>query len=180
METTKGPTSNHWKSPAVIRHTFGAVARPDARILILGSMPGVASLRAGEYYAHPQNQFWSIMGAVFGAGRQVPYRRRLRLLEAHGVALWDVVSECVRPGSMDGDIVAASVRPNDFSALFRTCPQIRAILFNGQAAARLFRRYVAVPADFRLVTLPSTSPAFAAMPLARKVAVWRAACELPG
>lgn len=163
----------------VLKHTFGAVADPRARVLILGSMPGAASLAAGEYYAHPQNQFWPIMGGLFGAGRGRPYARRLEILRAAGVALWDVCAECVRPGSMDHAIDRSTVKPNDLAALFRRCPEIRAVFFNGQAAARLFRRVVPprpggqAPA-LRLVTLPSTSPAHASASPRDKARAWRA------
>lgn len=157
----------------MLRHTFGPVARSDARVLILGSMPGEASLRAGQYYAHPKNKFWSIMETVCGAGPALGYPERLRRLEEHRIALWDVVSECVRPGSLDGSIVPASVKPNDFAGLFRRCPAITTVLFNGQAAAKLFQRHVKCSPSLAFVTLPSTSPAHASLSLRQKTAIWR-------
>ena len=162
----------------MLRHTFGAVARPDARVLILGSMPGAASLRAGEYYAHPQNQFWLVMRELLGAGRELPYDKRLMRLQSAKVALWDVVGECVRPGSMDGDIKRSSVKPNDFVALFARCPKLEMIAFNGQTAAALFRQQVDAPPHLRLVQLPSTSPAHARMDLNEKISRWRAGLAL--
>jgi hypoxanthine-DNA glycosylase len=157
-----------------IRHTFGPVLGRGARILILGSMPGEASMKAGQYYAHPRNQFWDLMGDLLGAGRNLSYRRRLDRLRRSGVALWDVVGECVRPGSMDHRIDPASIRPNDFAELFRRAPGIRAIFFNGAAAARFFRRHVRGAPDCSFRTLPSTSPACASKTYAQKLKAWSA------
>ena len=103
-----------------VTHTFGPSISPRCRVLILGTMPGVASLAAGQYYAHPRNQFWDIMGALFGAGRDLSYARRLARLRAAGVALWDVVAECERPGSLDSAI--RREKPNDLAGLLRFDP----------------------------------------------------------
>ena len=140
-------------------------------------MPGVASLGAGRYYAHPRNQFWPIMGALFDAGPDCPYPRRLARLRAAGIALWDVVGSCERPGSLDADIRDA--RPNDLAGLLRRCPRIHTVFCNGQAAARLVRTLwpalAAVHArPLALVVLPSTSPAHAARSLDEKLDAWRA------
>ena len=157
---------------ACILHTFGPVADRRSRVLILGTMPGVASLAARQYYAHPRNVFWDIMGDLFGAGRDLPYRRRLAVLRRAGVALWDVVAECERPGSLDAAI--RHERANDLAGLLRRCPRIEAVLFNGQPAARLFRRHVRdLPRPLRLLILPSTSPAHAARSRAQKRRAWR-------
>jgi len=102
----------------VIIRSFEPIATPNARVLILGSMPGVASLEAGQYYAHPQNAFWRIMGELVGAGLEKPYDERARILKANGVALWDVLQSCIRPGSLDSDI--RDEVPNDFAAFFRS------------------------------------------------------------
>lgn len=167
---------------ARILHTFGPVADRRARVLVLGTMPGVASLAAGEYYAHPRNRFWDVMGALFGAGRDLPYRRRLAALRRRGIALWDVVAECERPGSLDARI--RREKPNDIPGLLRRCPRIGLIVFNGQAAAQLFRRHVLAGAqrvrpDLVFMTLPSTSPAHASRTPAQKVAAWRKAFAVP-
>lgn len=156
--------------------SFPPVADPDARVLILGSMPGVESLRRGQYYAHPRNLFWDIMGDLFGAGRDLPYPARLQRLRTRRIALWDVVHQCRRQGSLDTAIDPASIRANDFPALFRECPGIEAVFFNGAKArewfGRLVRPHLAVPLP-ALVQLPSTSPAHAAMSRRDKLARWR-------
>lgn len=156
---------------------FAPVADRRAVLLVLGSMPGAASLAAGRYYAHPRNSFWPIVEAVLGGGRQLPYPARLRLLKANGVALWDVLGSCVRPGSSDSAITSARV--NDFSAFFRAHPNVGAVLFNGSKAEECYRRYAlpSLPPGLRLRyrLLPSTSPAHAALTPARKLAAWRRA-----
>jgi hypoxanthine-DNA glycosylase len=166
-------------------HGFPAVGNPSARILILGSMPGEASLRAGQYYAHPQNLFWWILGEIFGdAGdespRVAPYDAKLRMLQSNGIALWDVLASCVRAGSQDSDIVAGSQQPNDFAAFFATHKRIESVLFNGAKAESCFRRHVEpslIARAIRFVRLPSTSPANASITYVRKMAAWRAALD---
>lgn len=140
-------------------------------------MPGAASLREGEYYAHPRNQFWRIAGALAGAFPELPYEERLRALTASGIALWDVLRSCRRPGSLDADIVGATVVPNDFPVFYEAHPRIRRVFFNGTAAERCYRRLVLprlqAPA-LEYARLPSTSPAHAALTFERKLAAWRA------
>lgn len=155
--------------------SFPPVANPDARVLVLGSVPGERSLRAGEYYAHERNAFWRIMGDLLGAGPALPYVRRLEILKAAGVALWDVISACERYGSLDSDIVGSSVQPNDFSAFFAVHRSIDRIFFNGSAAEASFLRHVLpdLPDNkLRLARLPSTSPAHAARSYGEKLAAW--------
>ena len=106
-----------------LAQSFPPVADSSARVLILGSMPGAASLTAHQYYAHPRNAFWRIMGDLIGAGPDLPYAQRLERLKAAGIALWDVIAECHRPGSLDSAIVGESVVANDFSAFFGRAPQ---------------------------------------------------------
>ncbi|HNW44180.1 MAG TPA: DNA-deoxyinosine glycosylase [Elusimicrobiales bacterium] len=160
-------------------HSFRPVADADAAFLILGSMPGAASLAAGQYYAHPRNLFWRIMGEVCGARAALPYPERLLALRAAGFALWDVLGSCVRPGSADADIERSSIKPNNFAAFFREHPGIKQVFFNGAKAEECYRRYV-LPAlgpacrpGYR--RLPSTSPAYASVPCERKLRVWKAA-----
>ena len=159
---------------------FEAVASPDARVLILGSLPGAASLACGEYYAQPRNAFWPIMAELVGAVSTLAYKERVQLMVGGRLALWDVCARATRKGSLDTAIVAASVVPNDIGGLLQSCPSIRMICFNGTKAADLFRRLV-VPQlrpealAIRRLTLPSTSPAHAAMPLQKKLNAWRAA-----
>lgn len=161
---------------------FPSVARTDARILILGSMPSAVSLAAVQYYAHPRNAFWPLMGELLGFDAALPYAGRLQQLQEHGVALWDVVHRCQRPGSLDASIRPDSVEANDFPAFFREHAHIRAVYFNGGTAARLYRRHVLPALDARWRglpgrTLPSTSPAHAARTFAEKRAVWRCILE---
>lgn len=154
---------------------FPPVAAPGARCLILGSMPGRASLQADRYYAHPRNAFWPIMGELLGAGPALPYEIRLQKLTAAGIALWDVIAACERPGSLDADIVGQTVRPNDFVGFLARYPKIDRIYFNGAAAEQAFRRHVLprlVERPLRLHRLPSTSPAHAACNYADKLAAW--------
>ncbi len=136
-------------------------------------MPGVASLRARQYYAHPRNQFWDIMGALFGAGRSLAYARRLARLRQAGVALWDVVAECERVGSLDAAIRRET--PNDVAGLLQRYPRLHTLVCNGQPAARLLRRHFPrLPRPVRLVVLPSTSPAHAARSAREKRRAWLA------
>jgi TDG/mug DNA glycosylase family protein len=161
-----------------ILQSFEPIAAPDARILILGSMPGVASLEANEYYAHPQNAFWRIMGELTGAGPHMTYAERTRILKSQGIAVWDVLRSCIRPGSLDSDI--RDEVPNDFAAFFAACPRITHIGLNGGKAAATFRKYAAnhCPPDVHVVVLPSTSPAHAARSFAEKCALWRDALQI--
>lgn len=162
---------------------FPPLARADARILILGSMPGEASLQAGAYYAHPRNAFWPIMGAACGASPDLSYAKRVARLQAAGIAVWDVIGRCRRQGSLDAAIEAGSVEVNDFLAFFRVHRSIGKILFNGTAARDLYRRHVqptlAGMPPLPTQCLPSTSPANATCRPAEKQAVWLAALALP-
>ena len=156
---------------------FAPVAAPDARILILGSMPSRKSLSEHQYYAHPQNAFWPIMGELFEFDAKLPYAERLQRLRDNGIALWDVAHQCVRPGSMDHAIDTASVVPNDFASFFMAQPHIRAIFFNGRKAEELFGRLVLprLAPPFRGIErrrLPSTSPAHAGLSRVLKLSAW--------
>jgi len=154
---------------------FAPLATPDARILILGSLPGRTSLAAHEYYAHQQNVFWRIMEAVFDI--KGTYSERCRALVECNIALWDVLRASVRPGSMDADIQQASAVANDFGSFLNEHSHIQSILFNGKKAEQLFLRMVP-PEHYRacrLSGLPSTSPAFAAMSYAAKLNAWKEA-----
>lgn len=158
--------------------SFTPIEDASAVVLILGSMPGKASLAAGEYYAHPRNHFWPIMGELVGARPCLPYEKRLGLLRASGIALWDVMKSCVRRGSLDSDIEEASVVPNDFAAFFRRHPEIDRLFFNGARAEQCFRRHVLPSLQDRpprCLRLPSTSPANAGTPYVKKLEAWRAA-----
>lgn len=156
---------------------FPYVAHPDARILILGSMPSVASLGPAQYYAHPRNGFWPIMGELLRFDAKLPYAERLERLKAKRVALWDVAHRCIRPGSLDQHIDRDSVEPNDFETFFADHPKIDHIFFNGSASENLFRRLVLprLPEAIRALPrtrLPSTSPAHTSRNLTAKLEAW--------
>jgi TDG/mug DNA glycosylase family protein len=176
---------------AVKSRGFGYVARADARVLILGSLPGKVSLERGEYYAQPQNAFWRIMGELAGALPDLPYKDRLRLLKENRIALWDVCAAGHRPGSLDSEIRLATVETNDISGFLRAHPAVGLICFNGKKAQEIFDRKVrqdppSVFARIRYEVLPSTSPAHAAMSYEQKLSRWRivlgqgSAAQLPG
>lgn len=158
-------------------HSFPPVAAPDARILILGSIPGEASLRARQYYGHPRNLFWPILGELVGARPELPYPARLAALRAARIALWDVLQCCERTGSLDSAIEENTLIPNDFADFFARHPQIERIYFNGAKAEASFRRHVLPTMDanrLRCWRLPSTSPANAGISPARRLEAWRA------
>lgn len=159
---------------------FQAVSGSDARVLILGTLPGALSLEKQQYYAQSRNSFWPIMGAIAGVDSNLPYEDRVRLLVEKRFALWDVCSSAQRMGSLDSAIQTESVHPNDFPHFFARHRELRLVCFNGAKASALFKRLVRprLPtqyASLKCVTLPSTSPANAAMPLADKIRLWRAA-----
>lgn len=159
---------------------FAPIWRADARILILGSLPGVASIAATQYYAHPRNQFWPMVQALFAIDAAAPYDVRLTCLQAAGVALWDLLESAERPGSLDSAIVADSMQINDLAMLIAQLPQLHTVALNGAKAAQLLQRYQKMqplPTHLRLLTLPSTSPAHAAMNFSQKLQQWRQLLE---
>ena len=157
---------------------FDPVAGRDARVLILGSMPSVASLDKQQYYGLPRNAFWPIMASLFGVPADRPYQERLTALVEHKIALWDVIRSCCRPGSLDSSIATDSVEPNDFKQFFQVHTGIGHVFFNGQKAEDMFNRLVrpnCPEAALRSFTrLPSTSPAHAAMNFEEKLIRWTA------
>lgn len=156
---------------------IGFPAQLDAhcRVLVLGSMPGVASLQAAQYYAHPRNRFWPLMAALTGIDAGLPYAARLAALQGVGVGLWDVIGQCQRRGSLDTAIVRGSEVPNALPALIATLPALRAVACNGGTAYQLFARHIAphLATSLPVWSLPSTSPANAAWPLPRLQAAWQ-------
>jgi hypoxanthine-DNA glycosylase len=153
--------------------SFPPIVSEQSKLLILGSMPGAASLKAGQYYAQPRNAFWCIMGELFGAGPSLPYQERVAILQSVGLALWDSLQACRRSGSLDASITEEVA--NDFPGLFAKHPNITHVFFNGGKAERAFRRHArpALGEDHHVFTrLPSTSPAYAAMRLEAKVQAW--------
>jgi hypoxanthine-DNA glycosylase len=156
---------------------FPPIVGPAPRVLVLGSLPGVRSLAVGEYYAHPRNAFWPIMGALVGASPALDYAGRVAALQRGRIALWDVLQRAVRPGSADTAIELAGAVVNPFGEFLGQHRSIRAIAFNGGAAARLYRRLVlpALPprlAELPQLLLPSTSPAYASLDLRAKERRW--------
>ena len=156
--------------------SFPPIENPIAITLILGSMPGKESLRAGQYYAHHRNTFWLIMGDLIGAKTILPYEARTQILKSAGIALWDVLASCTRHSSMDADIEANSICPNDFASFFLTHPHITHVFFNGTMAEQCFHKHVqpllkARPLHYQ--RLPSTSPANASMRYEQKLSAWK-------
>ncbi|MFC4932374.1 DNA-deoxyinosine glycosylase [Massilia sp. GCM10023247] len=150
------------------------VLAPDTRILVLGSFPGAASLAAGQYYAHPRNQFWKLAGALVGEELYaLPYAERLPRLLAHRFGLWDVLDACEREGSLDSSI--RNPAANDFERLRHLCPMLETVGFNGQASGKFAPQFA--QAGYRTVVLPSSSPAHMAMSFEQKLAVWRQLVE---
>jgi hypoxanthine-DNA glycosylase len=146
------------------------VIAPDTRILILGSFPGNASLAAQQYYAHPRNQFWKLVGALIGEDLySLPYGERLPRLLTHRFGLWDVLAACEREGSLDSAIRKPAA--NDFDRLRHLCPVLETVGFNGQASGKFAPQFA--QAGYRTVVLPSSSPAHMAMSFEQKLDVWR-------
>jgi hypoxanthine-DNA glycosylase len=157
---------------------FPPIIGDGCRVLILGSMPSAASLKKAQYYAHPRNAFWPIIEELFEIKREWSYSERCDRLAGIGVGVWDVLRSCRRPGSMDSAIEKDSEQANDFVSLFSEYRDIRAVFFNGGTAEQLFSRHVygqeAVSClRLELYRLPSSSPAYASMPMTEKVEQWR-------
>jgi double-stranded uracil-DNA glycosylase len=158
--------------------SFPPIASGTPRVLILGTMPGKVSLRERQYYAHPQNAFWRIMGGILGFDPAIPYEARVALVRSAGIAVWDVLKSCIRESSLDSAIDASSVLPNDFAGFFAEHPQIQRICFNGATAQALYMKHVrprvATYCDVQYLRLPSTSPANASLPFSEKARAWQA------
>lgn len=177
--------------------SFDPIEGAQAHTLILGTMPGQASLDAHRYYAHPRNAFWPILLAMIKGGapcwqsvQAIDYDSRCAAITAAGYAVWDVLASCERPGSLDSRIVRSSEQPNDIVAFGARHPELRCIAFNGRMAEKLFARHIKpiFPAalqtgpeadhsirsetGIRLIGLPSTSPAMASLTLSQKHQRW--------
>ncbi|MDQ6991841.1 MAG: DNA-deoxyinosine glycosylase [Mariprofundus sp.] len=168
----------------MIEQGFPYSAAADAKVVILGSMPGRKSLDEQQYYAHPRNAFWPIMAELFAFSGKLTYPQRLAALQSNGIALWDVVQRCIRPGSLDSDIQHSSVVANNFEAFFHTHPNIRTVCFNGQKSADLYRKQVIrqLPDKYAKLScyqLPSTSPAHAAISFNNKLKQWQQVLTAP-
>ena len=162
--------------------SFPPLLTQHAKVLVLGSMPGTASLKANQYYAHGRNQFWPLMCDILGVPPIVAYQDKVALLEANHIAVWDVLARCERPGSLDADITNEIA--NDFAALFAMQPNLRHVFFNGKKAEVSFRKLVwptlseALRDQLILTSLPSTSPANAGFTYARKREAWVRIAEI--
>jgi TDG/mug DNA glycosylase family protein len=164
-----------------MKQSFAPVIDQRAHTLILGSMPGDASLAAQQYYAYRHNAFWPIMRQLLRMPESASYEARLRALQAAGIALWDVLAECRREGSLDSNIDRATARANDIAGLLREQRGITLICLNGSTVQTLFRRHVLkqqeLPPQVEVVTLPSTSPANARLDFSAKLQAWQAVLE---
>ncbi|KVZ14097.1 DNA-deoxyinosine glycosylase [Burkholderia ubonensis] len=150
---------------------FAPVVGPATHTMILGSFPGEASLDAAQYYAHPRNQFWRLLGEVLGepALHELAYDARLERVLKHGIGIWDVLAACHREGSLDSAI--RNAKPNDFDALREHAPLLKKVCFNGKAAGRFAE--VIGAAGYETLVLPSSSPANAMLSFEQKLALWR-------
>lgn len=163
------------------KYSFPPIVAPDARLLILGTLPGEESLRLQQYYGHPRNHFWPLIAAIFGEAVPAAYAERVKLLKRNQCALWDVLESAQRIGSSDAAIRNPTVNP--FAAFFADYPNIKMIAFNGQKARDLFHRYVVKPGhvsgqDFTTIDLPSSSPLYTKS-LEEKFGVWRTKLIVP-
>jgi double-stranded uracil-DNA glycosylase len=169
MDGTRAP-GDAGRSAAPLLEGFPPVVAADTHTMVFGSFPGVASLTATQYYAHPQNQFWRLLGAVLDEPLPtLPYDERLVRLLAHQIGVWDVLAACERTGSLDTAIRNAS--PNDFAALRRRAPSLRKVCFNGKTAGRFAP--VMREAGYETRVLPSSSAAHATLSFEQKLAIWR-------
>ena len=156
----------------IAKRSFPPILDADARVLVLGTLPGEESLRRGEYYAHPRNLFWPIIFALFGTVPSADYAERLACVKSHRIGLWDVCEIGEREASADSTI--RRERPNAIDLLLDTHPLIRAVAFNGSGAKRLYDRHFTRRADLVYLAFPSTSPAHARLDFAGKLARWTA------
>lgn len=159
-------------------NSFSPVIPKAAKVIILGSIPGIASLKQQQYYAHPRNAFWYILSRYFNVEIPASYEARIELACQHNVALWDVLRSCERGGSLDTNIDSGTMAINSFAALYEEKIKIRAVLFNGAKAESVYKRLVLPSLEkkdqtLELIRLPSTSPAMASMTKEEKYLVWR-------
>lgn len=162
-------------SAAILCIGLRAQVNADCRVLLLGSMPGVASLQEQRYYAHPRNRFWPIVADICGFAADLDYAQRLQAAKAAGIGLWDVIGRCERRGSLDAGIVRGTEVPNALPELIAQLPELKLIGCNGGAALQAYQRWVLphLAAPPTLLALPSTSPANAAWSLPRLRQAWQ-------
>jgi hypoxanthine-DNA glycosylase len=150
--------------------SFPSISDSTAKILMLGTMPGAQSLAANEYYGNSRNHFWQLLFTIFNEPYSTDYQTKKNLILKNNIALWDVLQACERIGSLDSAILKEV--PNDFNNFLKAHPHITYIFFNGQPAAKFFKKYVTIDSKYTLVTLPSTSPANAGFSFERKLEAW--------
>jgi hypoxanthine-DNA glycosylase len=158
----------------MLKKGFGPIAGGTPRVLILGTFPSEESLKQHRYYAHPRNLFWDMIAAICGTGKNEDYEKRCECARREGIAIWDVLKSCDREGSSDGQIRSGRFIPNDIGRFLFDHP-VKVIFFNGTKAALLFKQHIdlsILPSQPRLVTLPSTSPAHAALSGQKKLERW--------
>ena len=158
--------------------SFAPIVSKHARVLILGTMPGAASLQKQQYYGHPRNAFWPIMDALFFMSPELSYLERKQALINNGIAVWDVLKSCNRSGSLDSQIDMATIITNRFDDFFSEYSTIKQFFFNGATAEKLYRKYTlpTLSQHFSYLQyhrLPSTSPAHASLNLAQKIEAWQ-------
>lgn len=160
-----------------ILHGLAPVIGRETRLVVLGSFPGVASLRARQYYAHPRNQFWPLLAALWGVDLAgMAYHERLAEVKRRGLGIWDVYASCRREGSLDSAIEDSI--PNDLAGLKRRAPRLEAVAHNGGESARAMA--ITRRLGVEVIRLPSTSPANASWSFERKLAAWREAFAAHG
>ncbi|MEI6144816.1 MAG: DNA-deoxyinosine glycosylase [Methylococcales bacterium] len=158
---------------------FKPIISINAKILILGSMPSSTSIKLQQYYGHPRNTFWPIMSALLNKNSDNNYSSRKDWIISNNIAVWDVLQNCERTGSLDANINSSTAKANDFTRLFNDYPNIKQVFFNGKLAEKLYKRYVlpSLNNQYNYLTyyyLPSTSPAYAALKLEQKIEAWKA------
>ncbi len=158
-------------------HSFEPIVGRDPRIVILGSMPGVVSLQAAQYYANPRNAFWAIIAQLFGIDNDCSYESRVQQVSRLPLILWDTLKACHRQGSLDSKILRQQIEANDIGWLLDQYSGLRTIVFNGAASEKYFNQLVKpdLPAwrELALLKMPSTSPANAGMKYEQKLQAWR-------
>ncbi len=169
---------NQVRSDITHVHSFAPIARSDATVLILGSMPGVKSLQEQRYYAHPRNSFWHIIENLFADNTGLGYADRIELLRENRIALWDVLKQCARNGSLDSSINISTAEAQDFNNFYKSAPNINTVFFNGAAAEKEYTKRVKphLPERYRNnvhCRLPSTSPAMAVLNWDQKLEYWK-------
>ncbi|MFC4739884.1 DNA-deoxyinosine glycosylase [Flavobacterium ponti] len=158
-------------------YSFLPISNKNSKVLILGTMPGIASLELNQYYGHPRNAFWKLLFSILDEPFSLDYEVRKQIAIKNNIAIWDVLQACVREGSLDSNIKHEI--PNDFELFFKEHPNIELIVFNGQKAAQFFKKYVNLADGYKQVTVPSTSPANAGISWEQKLKEWKVvSCKL--